>query len=167
MAEKETVFSSSIKYTGIFSFKEFYKFCYGWLTEETGLKIVEDKYKEKLVGDEKFVSIEWSGSIEMTDYFKFEAKINIDTESLKKIEINKGGAKIQTNSGVVIIKMKGILVRDYNGRFETSPFNKFLRNTYEKWVIPSRIEHYEDNIISDCDEFLAQAKAYLDLEGKR
>ena len=42
-----------------------------------------------------------------------------------------------------------------------------MRGVYEKWVIPSRIEQFEEKLISDCDEFLSQAKAYLDLEGKR
>ena len=44
MAEKETVFTSKIIYNGYFSFSEFYNFCYSWLTEETGLLIIEKKY---------------------------------------------------------------------------------------------------------------------------
>ena len=49
MAEKDTVFSSTVKYKGIFSFRDFYKFCYEWLTEETGLNpFSEEKYSEKI-----------------------------------------------------------------------------------------------------------------------
>ncbi|OGJ12184.1 hypothetical protein A3K62_02760 [Candidatus Pacearchaeota archaeon RBG_16_35_8] len=167
MSEKETIFSSKIKYKGIFLFKDLYKFCYDWLTEETGLDIVEDKYNEKLSGDMKEIVVEWTGSKDMTDYFQFESKIKITISELKKVEINKGGAKVEMNSGSVEIGMKGNLVRDYDGKFETSAFKKFLRSIYEKWVIPSRIEHYEDKIIGSCDEFLNQAKSYLDLEGKK
>ncbi len=167
MSEKETIFSSKIKYTGVFSFKDFYKFCYDWLNEELGLGIIEDQYKEKLTGDSKEIKVRWSGSIKLTDYFKFEAEIKMVVTGLTKVEINKDGAKIQMNKGVVEVTMKGILVRDYQGKFETTAFNKFLRSMYEKWIIPSRIEHFEDKIIGDCDEFLSQAKAYLDLEGKR
>jgi hypothetical protein len=71
------------------------------------------------------------------------------------------------NEGSVKLSTKGILVRDYKGKFEMSAFNKFLRSIYEKWVIPARIEEFKDKIARDCDEFLNQAKAYLDLEGKR
>ena len=71
------------------------------------------------------------------------------------------------NKGAIQISIKGNLIRDYQGKFETTAFNKFLRSIYEKWVISSRIDHYEDKIISECDEFLSQAKAYLDLEGKK
>ncbi len=167
MPEKETIFSSKIKYNGVFLFKDFYKFCYDWLKEETGLEIIEDKYKEKLIGDSKDIGVEWTGSREMTDYFKFEAKITFTVEGMTKVEINKGGAKVEMNKGSVQTEIKGNLIRDYHGKFETTAFKKFLRGVYEKWVIPSRIDHYEDKIISDCDEFLSQAKAYLDLEGKR
>lgn len=167
MSEKETIFSSTIKYNGIFSFKELYSFCYGWLTEETGLDLVEEKYEEKLSGESKKIEVVWNGSKKMTDYFKFEAKISFSIDNLTKVEINSGGAKVETNKGSVKIGIKGNLVRDYEGKFETTAFKKFLRSVYEKWVIASRIEHYEDKIISSCDDFLNQTKAYLDLEGKK
>lgn len=61
MVEEETVFSSKVSYNGIFSFKDFYKFCYDWLTEETGLEISEGKYSEKLSEDVKNIDIEWTG----------------------------------------------------------------------------------------------------------
>jgi len=167
MPEKETIFSSKIKYTGIFSFKDFYKFCYDWLTEETGLKLVEDKYTEKIDGAEKKIEVEWTGEKKLTDYFRFDTKIKMIAGKLKEVEINQGGAKLKTNQGSVEVEIKGILVRDYEGKFETTAFKKFLRGIYEKWVIPSVIEEYKGKISSDSDTFLNQAKAYLDLEGKK
>ena len=53
MAEQDTIFSSSIKYSGLFSFASFYKFCYDWLSEEAGLDMSEGKYVEKISGDSK------------------------------------------------------------------------------------------------------------------
>jgi len=167
MAEKEEVFSSSIKYSGIFSFKDFYKFCYEWLKEETKVSLTEDKYEEKITGDKKNIEVEWSGKKKMTDYFRFDAGIKFSIKELTNVEIIQNNAKIQTNKGDIKITCKGILVRDYEGKFEVGAFQKFLRSIYEKWIIPSRINQYEDKIISACDGFLSQAKAYLDLEGKR
>jgi len=77
-----------------------------------------------------------------------------------------GALIVKTAQGKVKVKIEGILVRDYNGRFETTSFNKFLRGIYEKWVITSEIEGFKGKIAGDCDEFLLQTKAYLDLEGK-
>lgn len=168
MAEKETIFSSKVKYTGVFSFKDFYKFCYDWLKDETGLDpLIEDKYSEKIDGVTKKIEVEWTGEKKLTDYFKFEAKIKMKVEGLKEIEVNEGSAKIKMNQGSVETEMKGTLVRDYEGKFETTAFKKFLRGIYEKWVIQSAVEEFEEKISSYCDNFLNQAKAYLDLEGKK
>jgi hypothetical protein len=167
MPEKDTIFSTKMKSTGVFTFSDFYQFCYDWLTDETQLFITEDKYKEKITGDVKGIEIEWTGIRKVTDYFKFEIKINFRVLGLQDIEVVRNGVKVKTNKGAVEMKIKGILVRDYQGKFEKTALQKFMRAIYEKWVIPSRIEEYEDKLAGDCDEFLSQAKAWLDLEGKR
>ena len=167
MAEKETIFSSSMKYEGIFSFKDFYKFCYDWLTEQTDLLVAEKEYSEKLKGDSKDIDIKWTGSRKLTDYFKFESKVEFRILNLTEVEVARGDTKFKTNKGQVKVKIKGILIRDWQGKFERTAFGKFLRSIYDKWVIPGRIEQFEDKIIGDSDEFLSQAKAWLDLEGKR
>jgi hypothetical protein len=167
MPEKETVFSSKVKYDGIFSLSDFYPFCHDWLQEETGLDVVEDKYKEKLSGESKEVDIEWTGGRKLTDFFKFEMKVTFAIKKLTKVEVVQAGAKVETNEGSVEIKVKGNMIKDYMGRFETSAFKKFLRDIYEKWVITSAIEQIKAKIAGDCDEFLSQAKAYLDLEGRK
>jgi len=166
MSEKDTLFSSKAKHGGIFSFKDFYKFCYDWLTEETGLNIQESKYEEKISGDSKELEIEWDGSTKLTDYFKFNLKVAFAVRNLKEVEITQDGKKIKTNQGTVTVKVKGILERDWQGKFESSGSQKFMRAVYEKWVIPSRIDQFEEKVIGDCDEFLGEVKSYLSLEGQ-
>lgn len=168
MPEKDKVFATSkVKYNGIVSFADFYKFCYEWLKEEMGLIVSENKYAEKLSGDSKNIDIEWVGTRDITDYFKFEAKVTFRVLGLTNIEITQDGKKKKTNSGNVEVGITGTLIKDSKGKFEKSGFQKFLRGIYEKAVIPSRIKEFQDKIAGDCDEFLAQAKAYLDLEGKK
>jgi hypothetical protein len=167
MAEKDKIFSSKIKYNGVVDFADFYKFCYEWLRDETGLLLSEDKYAEKISGDAKNIDVEWTGMRNMTDYFRFEAKISFRVIGLTNVEVTIGGNKVKTNRGSIEIGIKGNLVRDYEGKFEKSGFQKFLRGVYEKMVIHSRVEEYQGKVAGDCDEFLAQAKAYLDLSGKR
>ena len=75
MAEAETIFSSKIKYAGVFNFKEFYQFCYDWLIQETGLAVIEGKYEEKIDGDAKNIEVEWEGKKKITDYFQFKIKV--------------------------------------------------------------------------------------------
>ncbi len=165
--EKDKIFSSNISSKGIFSFLNSYKFCYDWLTEETGLVISEGKYAETLKGNVKDIDIEWLGTRKVTDYFKFEIKVAFKITDLTEVEIEQGGAKIKMNQGKIKITVTGTLVKDYDGKFEKDAFRKFLRSIYEKWVIQSRINQFEDKLFEDCDEFLSQTKAYLALEGKR
>ena len=167
MVEKEEIFSTKMKSSGIFTFKEFYQFCYEWLRDETQLNLAEEKYEEKIAGDAKEIKIEWKGTRKVTDSFKYEIKVKYRVTKLKEIELTQEGRKIKTNQGDVEMKIAGSLLRDYEGKFEKGAFRKFLRSIYEKWVIPARIEQYEEKLIGDCDEFLAQAKAFLALEGKR
>lgn len=168
MAEKEPIYSSTIKYGGIFSFKDFYKFCYEWLIEETGMDFVmENKYEEKIKGDEKEIVVEWEGQKKLTDYFRFDVKVKFEIKGLKNVEVMQEGVKIKTNSGSAKVSVKGSLVRDYENKFEGTHTKKFMRAVYEKWIITSRVKQFEDVVAEKCDEFLGQAKAYLDLEGRR
>jgi len=167
MAEEDTIFSSKVSYKGIFSFPDFYKFCYDWLSEDTGLTVKEEEYVEKILGNSKNIDIKWSGDRKLTDYFKLKIKVDFRIVGLEKVKIKQSGAEIDTNKGKVDIKVKGILVKDYDGKFEMTGFKKFLRGVYEKYIIPSIVKQYEDKVAGDSDEFLSQAKAYLDLEGKK
>ena len=165
---KDTVFSSMIKYNGIFSFADLYKFCYDWLKEETGFdKLIENKYEEKIEGDSKKIKVEWTGEKKLTDYFRFDINVKFTIDNLTEVEINQGGIKVKTNKGSAKIEVKGILVKDYEGKFQRTAFNKFMRGIYEKWIITTRINEFEDKIASSCDELLTQTKSYLDLEGRK
>lgn len=168
MAEKETIFSTSMSYGGIFNFGDYYQFCYDWLTQETELEIFsEDKYAESIKGNEKELEIKWTGKRKVTDYFMFEIKIKFEIAKLTEVEVEQDGKKIKTNKGKIKTIIKGALIRDYDGKFEKDALRKFLRAIYEKWIIASRIDQLEGKLVGDCEEFLGQAKAYLALEGKR
>lgn len=167
MSEKEQIFSSKIKYDGIMDFPATYKFGYDWLSQEKEFNMSESAYKEKIKGDSKELEIEWKGFAKATDYFKFEIKVEIKVLGLTDVEIVQDGIKKKLNKGSIEIKIKGTLVRDYDGKFEKSSTQKFMRSIYEKWVIPSRIDEYEGKLIGICDEFLSQVKSFLDLSGRR
>jgi hypothetical protein len=167
MATKDKIFSSKVKYGGFFNFTDFYKFCYDWLSEEEGFDVAEEKYTEKISGDSKNIDVEWKGAKKINDYFKFEIKVKFKVIGLKKVDIVQNGAKIKTNDGSVEIEIKGTLVKDYDGKFESSPFLVFTRKVYERWVISSGISAMKNNLSGICDEFLSQGKAYLDLEGQK
>lgn len=168
MAEKDIIFSSKAKYVGVFSFSDFYEFCYNWIMSEIEPNEFDEKsYSEKIVGDGKNIDIVWEFSKKLTDYFRFNGKIKFKTIMMKKVELNQNGRTIKANQGEISVEVKGILVKDYQNKFEGSGALKMWRAIYEKWIIASRIDQFEGKVVGDSEEFLSQAKAFLDLEGKR
>jgi len=166
MAEKDTVFKGKFKQKGIFDFKDFYAFAYDWLNGE-GYNVTENVYSEEITGDSKKIEIEWVAKKKISDYFRFVIKINWMIIGLKNVEVEREGKKLKMNSGQVEVKISGVLEKDYENKWEDHPFWKFLRGVYDRYIIRSRIEQYEDKLEGEVDEFIAQCKAYLVLEGKK
>jgi len=166
MAEKDTIYASKIKCKGVFNFSEFYKFCHNYLSDELGFGLSENEYSEKISGPVKNIDIKWLGEKKVSDYFKFEIKIDFKITAMSEVEVNIGGKKVKTNNGDVSVGVKGILAKDYDGKFETSAKMKVWRGIYEKWIISGRVKEFEDKLAGACDDFIRQAKAFLDLESK-
>jgi len=165
MVEKDVVFTGKMRHVGIFDFKEFYRFCYMWLVDKQ-YWVIEKNYTEKLTDKGKEVEIEWEAKRKISDYFRFVLKVNWRIIGMKDVEVQKNGEKIGMNKGDAEIKIQAILEKDYEHRWEGNAFFKFLRTMYDRYLVRGRIESYEFQIYGEGDEFLAQAKAYLALEGK-
>ena len=160
MAEKDTLFDSKLKQVGLFDFKEFYSFLYDYLVGE-GYNITEKVYNEKVGGDSRDLDIEWEVFKKISDYFKFTIKIKIKTLGMKSVEAEREGKKIKINQGTIEVKFKAILEKDYESKWENSPLMKFLRGIYDKYIIRERADQYEEKLISDVNEIIAQCKAFL------
>lgn len=166
MAEKDKVLAEKIKHTGIFNFSELYEFLYDWFYDEQ-YKIREKKYSEKILGDSKTIEIEWENERKVSDYFKFQLKLTWLITGLKKIEVKKEDQKVTMNSGTIEIKFSAMIIKDYENRWENQPFWKFLRGVYDRYIIRSRIDYYEDRVEDDLREIVSQTKAFLALESRK
>lgn len=162
MAELDKIVAGKIKHTGLFVFKEAYNFFYEML-EDYGYIIAEKEYAEKITPNGKDVKVEWYVWRKISEYFKFVLKIRIFCEGLSKQEV-QGKAY---DKGAVKVEINGFLEKDYESRWESHPFQKFLRDIYDRYIIRNRIEGYEDRISEEVDESLSQLKTFLSLEAKR
>ena len=165
MAEKDKIFQGKIKQAGIFDFKEFYSFAYDWLIHN-GYKVQEKTYSEKVAGDAKDIDVNWEASRKVSDYFKFDLKMDWKILGMKKIKIKREGGEADMNSGVIEIKFAAILVKDYEHKWEDRPLWKFSRGISDKYIIKNRIDKYEDVIMEELDELIAQCKSFLAIEAK-
>ncbi|MFA5856244.1 MAG: hypothetical protein WC867_02730 [Candidatus Pacearchaeota archaeon] len=165
MSEKDIVFKGKIKNTGIFSFKDFYSFIYDWLKDE-GYDVFEKAYQESVSGDSKKIEIKWEAVRDISDYFRFEIKVNWLILGMKTIEVQKENKKVKMETGALEINFRATLVKDYEDRWENQPFWKFMRGVYERFIIRSRITTYEIKVLGEIEELIAQCKAFLALEGQ-
>ncbi len=165
MVEKDKIYSGKLKHTGIWDFKETYRFIYDWLVDNDYL-ITEKSYNEKITPGGKDIEIAWEARRKISDYFRFVLKVNWRILGMSDVEVQKNGAKIKTNKGYIEIKFAAVLEKDYEHRWENSGFMKFLRGVYDRYIIVGRIDNYEDKLFGEVDELIAQTKSWLALEGK-
>lgn len=166
MAEKSKVFKQVIKSVGFWNYKELYNFCYNWWKDE-GYKIEEGNYTEKISDFGKEIILEWTIKRKISDYFKHEIKMKWHILGMKDAEVEINGTKEKTNKGEVKITVDSSLVRDYEETWDKTPTWKFLRGVYDKYVIRTRIDEYEDRLESISERFAEDTKDFLRLQGKR
>ena len=167
MVEKDQIIKEKLDHSGIFDFSELYGFMHHWL-DDSMYGVNEDKYGEKVSGASRDISFEWKATKEITDYFKIENSIKVDVLGLTEVEVEIDGKRKKMNKGKLSIEIKGVLVKDPGNYWdETKPILKFLREIYDKYIIPARIDAMEDRVESDVRAFKDEIKAFLELTGKR
>jgi hypothetical protein len=166
MAEKDQIIEEKVKHVGIFDFKNTYNFIYEWLRNNE--YFVEEKaYTEKITPTGKELEIEWVAFRKISDYFRFVLKFRWLILGMTDVEVNKDGVKVKMNKGSFEVKIIAYLEKDYENRWIATAFSKFLRGLYDKYIIKSRIQQYEDKVAGELTDLVAQIKAYLALEGSR
>lgn len=166
MSETTTVFAEKLKHTGLWDFKEFYNFCFLWLRDE-GYIVEEHEYNEKILSGGKEIVIKWKAWRKISDYFKYIIKVNWRILRMQDVEIElENGNKGKTNKGEVELKVEGQLEKDWEDRWERSPSYKFFRGIYDKYIIRTTTDQYEDDLADKCASFVSQCKAFLDLGGR-
>jgi len=166
MSELTPVYEGKVVHAGIFDFKTLYQFIYEFFSSYQ-YAIVEKKYSEKIKAEGKDIEVEWLCLRKINDYFRFRIKVTMRVLGLVQVEAVKEGMKVKKDKAEIEIKLASYLERDYENKWEANPVNKFLRGIYDKFVIKTTIEGYEDALIAEVEEAIAQLKAFLALEGKR
>ncbi|MFH1823263.1 MAG: hypothetical protein ABH817_00915 [archaeon] len=163
--ELSPVFQTRIKHKGIFDFKEGYQFLWDFFQDYQYL-VIEKKYEEKVGAFGKDLEIVWSCLKKINDYFRFNVSITWRPNSLTEVEVQEDGKKVKKNKGTFDVIIKANLERDYENRWEENVFKRFLRNLYDRYIIKSRTEFYEQKLAEEMAEAAAQLKSLLVLEGK-
>lgn len=162
MAQENTILKKKLKHKGFWSFKDFYEFCFGWF-QDNGFYLAENEYVEKITPIGKNIEIKWEATKKITDYFQYKIKLAWQISGLVEAEVEEEGKKIKTNKGEIKLTFEAILVKDYESKWEDRPIWKFLRGTYDKYIIRTTSEEQEGKIVDETNELIDQIKAFLNL----
>jgi len=160
MAQKKEVYKEKLKQTGHWKYKDVYDLAFSWL-KDSGYSIQEDLYNEKLSANGKEIIIAWTANKKVTDYFKYQIKIDWHILGMKDVEVEIDGKKVNTNKGEVEIVFKANIIKDYEKRWEDKPLWKFLRGIYERYIIRETIDEYEDDLEDELKDMIKDVKAFL------
>jgi hypothetical protein len=166
MTELSPVYEGKVTHDGLFDFKGTYQFLYDWFSHYNYI-VVEQRYSEKATPEGKELEIKWLCLRKISDYFRFQINLTIRTSRLNPVEVVIDGVKTKKDKGYIELKFGSYLERDYESKWESNPISKFFRGLYDKYIIKTRIEAYEDQLAVEVEEMIAQAKSFLDLEGRR
>lgn len=165
MTQKKEVYKEKLKQTGYWNYKNVYDLAFTWL-KDNSYKLKEDLYNEKLSANGKEVIIMWTAEKKVTDYFKFQIKMEWHILGMKDAEVEVDGKKVSTNKGEVEIVFKANIIKDYEKRWEDKPLWKFLRGIYEKYIIRESVDEYEDNLEDEVKTMIKDLKAFLRIPGR-
>jgi len=161
MAKKHgDVARTVLKYEGRFNFKDLYEFFFD-VVAANGYVVTDEAFaqKEKDVGDE--VEIEWEFSREVDDYTKFEIWVGFYVSELTEVIVKKDGAEVKTNEGSIKIVVKGQVITDWQGLWESNKFLLKLRDFYERYFFKGTLDDYEVDVYNDIFLFENEVKSFL------
>jgi hypothetical protein len=166
MAEKEQILKEELEHNGLFDFKGLYSYLHSWLVEENH-DVDEEKYGEKVSGNTRDIDIQWKAYKKLSDYFKTEYKIVYEIKNMADVEVEIDGKKKNMNKGILKLKLTGTLVMDYDSKWETSPFSRFFRDIYNKFIVPSRVQAARGRVAKTTVQLKDNAKAFMALTARR
>lgn len=124
-----------LRYKGVFDWNKLYRGMVGWFGQQ-GYFFNEELYKQKYPETE----IEWAAKRKVDDYYLYEIKIKFHMWDLQDVEVVREGEKKVMQSGRMKITFKATVVTDYSGRWDTTPFKKWLEKVYTSTIIKRDIE---------------------------
>ena len=166
MVEKELVTKEKVENSGLFNFSSLYSYLYNWLDNKKYV-VAEKEYIESVSGNARTVFFKWEAKRIISYYFKSEFEVEVTITNLVEVEVEVDGERKKMNKGRMVMEVKSIIVRDPEGKWDASPLYRFLRDIYNKYIIPGRVDNVKMDIAAEAIALKEDAKAFLEITGKR
>jgi len=126
----------------VWDHEKVYRTMHDWLVAR-GYRMMESLYKDKPPETE----IEWIAKKKVDEYVAYQFKVYFFIWDLEDAEVAKGGEKRVMQKGRMKITLSAAVITDYSGRWETTPFWKWLEGVYNKYIALRDLEvKHMDNL---------------------
>lgn len=163
MGEKRTIIDhATLDYSGLFSVKDLHKEIKDWFGKNSYVWIeVQSSEFVKENGKEIYINLQpWK---KISDYAKFQVKVEVFMTEVKDAEVEKDGVKVKLNKGSINIILDGYLITDYENRWEQKAMYVFIRTLYDKFILRSQLEKYEAILSDEVEQLRSIIKSHLNL----
>ncbi len=164
--------STSVKYLGIFDFKDFYRAFIDILRDKGYLKkefyFAEKLYFEKQSQNPQEGNSGWiwwrtSKMQEGTKYIQQCIDIDIHTRFMKHIEMMEAGRKIRPWKGEVEVNFEAYLLLDPYDKWKNHWFLKNIHTLYHTRIFAKRKDAWKVSTRNDCYWFQRFVKDFFEL----
>ncbi len=163
MAEYNFVLKNQeIGYEGLFTVGDLYKVINKFFKDKT-YDWREVRHHEYVGDASKFVEIEMRPNKIISDYAKKEIRIYLMISDMKDVIIEQDGKKINMQKGKIDISIDAVLITDYEGKWESTPFYYFMRTVFDKFIYKRYIDRFDEILKNDTHELISTIKSYLNL----
>ncbi len=158
-----------LRYTGLFDFDGLYAAVidwakhYNWWWHE---KVYKHKVPNPLGAEQE---MKWELEKKITDYIKYVIKIEVIMQDLTELEVEVNGKTKSLSNGKIFITMNGVLMWDWQKRFEgKGRFVEWMGNFYNKVIFKKELESvYGDQLFYRIWNLHAVMKKFLDMQTKK
>ena len=163
MPEKTLVVDQlKLTYEGLFDLNGFYRMVDSWFYEKQ-----YDKYElrnyEQVLPTGKDIEVELLPWKKTTTYFKNIIRMRMRFLNVKDAEIEKEGAKIKVNQGMIRLIIDGYLETDYEGWWKERHLFYFIQILFDKYIYKSHFNKYQGWLIHDIQDLHSRIQKYLNL----
>ncbi len=102
--------------------------------------------------------IDWFVFRDVTDYIRFVFNVDVWIMRQHDIIVEEHGKQVKKQQADIEVRFKASMVKNYKNTFKKTAMGKFLRETYEKYVVKQQLEHFEDKLKAEADGFLDAVK---------
>lgn len=145
-----------IRQTSAVDFRALHKSFYEW-AQENRYFFNERDFTEKVKSHGKEFGIKWHFERKTTDFIKFNIDIDIWAHSMNPVEKNKK----KLLQGWIEIAIDSVMEMDWQNRWDTNPFSKFIRHLYIYYLKKQYFLDYAGKCWEDTYSLHALIKSHL------